>query len=35
GLKLHDRVEQATFKRLTLVVLMVAGLNLIRRGLLG
>ena len=31
----HDRMPQATFKRVTLIVLTVAGLNLIRKGLLG
>lgn len=32
---LHDRMPQATFKRVTLIVLTVAGLNLIRRGVWG
>ncbi|MCK8463900.1 sulfite exporter TauE/SafE family protein [Aliiroseovarius sp. S1339] len=32
---LHDKMPQATFKRATLIVLTVAGLNLIRRGLWG
>lgn len=31
----HDRMPQATFKRMTLIVLTVAGLNLIRKGLMG
>jgi hypothetical protein len=31
----HDRMDQALFKRLTLVVLVLAGLNLLRKGLLG
>ena len=35
GLKLQDRTPQRVFQRATLVVLIVAGLNLIRRGLLG
>ena len=35
GLKAHDRMDQALFKRLTLVVLVIAGLNLLRRGFLG
>lgn len=35
GYHLHDRMPQKTFKRATLVVLTVAGLNLIRRGLMG
>ena len=35
GFRYQDRIQQATFKRLTLCVLLIAGLNLIRRGLLG
>ena len=35
GFAYQDKIAQATFKRLTLIVLLVAGLNLIRRGLLG
>jgi uncharacterized membrane protein YfcA len=35
GFKLQDRMDQALFRRATLIVLMVAGANLIRRGLLG
>lgn len=35
GYRLHDRMPQKTFKRATLIVLAVAGLNLIRRGVLG
>jgi len=31
----HDRMPQAAFKRVTLVVLVLAGLNLLRRGLMG
>ena len=34
GLRLHDRIDQATFRRATLVVLLVAGLNLLRRALM-
>lgn len=34
GTLVHDRLDQALFKRATLVVLVVAGLNLIRRGLI-
>ena len=34
GFKIQDRIDQATFKKVTLVVLLVAGLNLIRRGLM-
>lgn len=35
GFRYQDRIAQATFKRLTLIVLLAAGLNLVRRGLLG
>lgn len=35
GRRLHDRVDQATFRKATLAVLTIAGLNLIRRGLVG
>ncbi len=35
GLMLHDRLPQQAFRRATLVVLALAGLNLIRRGLMG
>ena len=35
GTLLHDRMPQATFRRAMLVVLVVAGLNLVRRGLVG
>ncbi len=35
GFQLHDRLDQEKFRRATLVVLMLAGLNLLRRGLLG
>lgn len=35
GTALNDRINQETFRRATLVVLIVAGANLIRRGLLG
>lgn len=35
GGRLQRRVDQALFRRLTLIVLVVAGLNLIRRGVLG
>jgi uncharacterized membrane protein YfcA len=34
GFRMQDRIDQATFRRLTLVVLLVAGLNLIRRAVL-
>ncbi|MDK3072100.1 sulfite exporter TauE/SafE family protein [Sedimentitalea sp. JM2-8] len=32
---LHDRVDQAVFRRVTLIVLLLAGLALVRRGLVG
>lgn len=35
GFRLHDRLDQERFRTVTLVVLVVAGLNLIRRGLSG
>lgn len=35
GQRLQDRIEQATFKRLTLIVLLLGGLNLIRKGVMG
>lgn len=35
GGRLQDRIDQATFRRATLAVLLIAGLNLIRRGLAG
>jgi len=31
----HDRMDQALFKRLTLAVLVLAGLNLLRKGVMG
>jgi len=33
GFKVQDRIDQGTFRKVTLGVLMLAGLNLIRRGL--
>ncbi len=33
GLRIHDRFDQSTFRRATLFVLLIAGLNLVRRGL--
>ena len=33
GFRVQDRIDQALFRRLTLLVLVVAGLNLVRRGL--
>ena len=35
GQKVQDRLDQARFKRLTLIILFLGGLNLIRRGLFG
>lgn len=35
GFQLQDRIAQHTFRRMTLVVLVVAGLNLLRRAVLG
>ena len=35
GFKLQDRLDAARFRTLTLVVLVVAGLNLIRKGIVG
>lgn len=35
GLKVSDRIDQGTFRKATLVVLAVAGANLIRRGVMG
>ncbi|MCD9149423.1 sulfite exporter TauE/SafE family protein [Pseudophaeobacter flagellatus] len=35
GGRLHDRIDQKLFKQATLIVLLVAGLNLVRRGLMG
>ncbi len=35
GQFLRDRIDQAQFRKLTLLVLLIAGLNLLRRGLMG
>lgn len=35
GFRIQDQIDQAIFRRLTLVVLVLAGLNLIRRGVFG
>ncbi|MFY0692806.1 MAG: sulfite exporter TauE/SafE family protein [Paracoccaceae bacterium] len=35
GFKIQDRVDQATFRKVTLFVVLIAGLNLVRRGVLG
>lgn len=34
GFSIHDRVDQTTFRKLTMLVLLIVGLNLIRRGVL-
>jgi len=35
GFMIQDRLDQAKFKKATLLVLVVAGLNLVRRGMMG
>ena len=35
GLRIQDRIDQNAFRKATLCVLLIAGLNLVRRGLLG
>ena len=35
GARLRHRVDQGTFRRITLLVLVLAGANLVRRGLMG
>jgi len=35
GMALQDRIDQTTFKRATLCILLVAGLNLVRRAWIG
>ncbi|MBZ8117273.1 sulfite exporter TauE/SafE family protein [Roseovarius sp. LXJ103] len=35
GLQVQDRIDQVMFRRLTLIVLLLAGLNLLRRGVMG
>ena len=35
GVRWHDSIDQATFRKVTLAVLAVAGLNLVRRGVFG
>ncbi len=35
GTKIQDRIDQAVFRRATLVVLLIAGVNLMRRALMG
>ena len=31
GMRIHDRIDQTTFRRITLWVLLIAALNLLRR----
>ena len=35
GFSIHDRIDQALFRKATLWVLLIAGVNLIRRGWMG
>ncbi|NRA98465.1 MAG: sulfite exporter TauE/SafE family protein [Rhodobacteraceae bacterium] len=35
GFRIQDRIDQKTFVRVTLLVLLIAGLNLIRKGIVG
>ena len=35
GSKIMDRIDQASFRKATLFILLIAGANLVRRGLLG
>jgi uncharacterized protein len=35
GFQIQDRIDQRAFRKATLAVLMIAGLNLVRRGLMG
>jgi len=35
GFKIQDRLNQALFRKITLVVLVIAGLNLLRKGIIG
>lgn len=35
GFRVQDKLDQALFRKITLIVLVVAGLNLVRRGILG
>lgn len=35
GFRIQDRLDQKVFRRLTLIVLIIAGLNLVRKGLTG
>jgi uncharacterized membrane protein YfcA len=35
GFQVQDRIDQRAFRKATLAVLLIAGLNLVRRGLVG
>ncbi|RVU86680.1 sulfite exporter TauE/SafE family protein [Leucothrix sargassi] len=35
GFKIQDRLNQALFRKITLIVLVIAGLNLLRKGIIG
>ena len=35
GFQIQDRIDQAVFKKVTLIVLVIAGLNLLRKGVFG
>jgi uncharacterized membrane protein YfcA len=35
GSKVMDKIDQASFKKATLVILLIAGANLVRRGVFG
>jgi len=35
GFRFSDRLDPALFKRITLIVLILAGANLVRRGVMG
>ncbi|OUD09465.1 hypothetical protein BVC71_06335 [Marivivens niveibacter] len=35
GFKIHDRIDQVLFRKATLWVLLIAGINLVRRGIMG
>ena len=35
GFRIHDRLDQALFRKITLAILLIAGLNLVRKGIAG
>ncbi|PUB14803.1 hypothetical protein [Yoonia sediminilitoris] len=35
GFRVQDRINQQVFRQVTLIVLLIAGLNLLRRGMMG